>query len=281
LVNCQQTINNGNNTFQVDGISVTLTNGIYSNGALLASNLQTTLRNAGTNATSVSFNTFSNVLTFSNVGTGNNFTFQFFTGANGYSSNLSTSAPPANVLGFNGLDVSSTNGTLVSSPIDLNGPTAVFVRLTCSGEDLVQQVYVDGGTFSFGNATYETTPTTQLIPTYMGRIALDEVGSVYQYTPQSHLIEYVTPNINIKDIRVRMYWNNGTKLIPYDFGIINHMLKFEFECELDRLNKVYPDVEVGKLPPPIPEGKPWSWFHDSSMYIVAFVLFFGLLVLLN
>jgi hypothetical protein len=253
---------------------------MYSNGALLASNLQTAL--AGTNVATVSFSTFSNVLTFSNVGTGNNFTFQFFTGANGYASNLSTSAPPATVLGFNGLNVSSTNGTLVSSPIDLDGPTAVFVRLTCSGEDLVQQVYVDGGTFSFGNATYETTPTTQIVPTYMGRIPLDKVGTVFQYTPQNYLIEYETPIINIKDIRVRMYWNNGTKLVPYDFGIVNHMLKFEFDCELDRLHKVYPDVKVGQLPPPIPEGKPWAWSHNNTMYIIAFVvLFLGLLILLN
>lgn len=278
LVNCQQLINPGNKQFQIDGTTIVLPQGTFSNGSNLASGLQTAL--VGTNVTSVSFNSYTNALTFSNVGTGNNFTFKFFTGSNGYATSSSV-AGPANILGFNGDDVSSVGGTLVSNAINLNGPTSILLRLTVNGEDLKQTSYIDGGTFSFGNTTYSNTNTNQLLPSYMGRIPLDLPGTVFQYTPQDHLIEYsLPPDINITKLTIRMYWNNGTKLIPYDFGVTNHMLKFEFTCETDRFLKVYPYKDIGKLPDPIKdaEGAP----NINFVYIIAFVvLFLGFLMLIG
>ena len=38
----------------------------------------------------------------------------------------------------------------------------------------------------------------------------------------------------IDDLRIRFYYNNGTKLIPYDFGKRNHIIKIEIECSLDK-----------------------------------------------
>jgi hypothetical protein len=93
-------------------------------------------------------------------------------------------------LGFNGLDADSTNGSLTSNCVDLAGPTALLFRLTCGGEDLIQTSYIDGGTFSFGKNTYDTSSSGQLLPTYMGRIPLDEIGSVFQNTPQDIYIDY-------------------------------------------------------------------------------------------
>jgi len=278
LVNCQQLINPGNRQFELDGTTIVLPKGTYANGAALATGLQTAL--IGTNVTIVTFNSYSNTLTYSNIGTGNNFTFKFFTGSNGYSTS-STVGPPANILGFTGLDASSTNGTLTSNCIDLAGPTALLLRLTCGSEDLIQSSYIDGGTFSFGKNTYDTSSCGQLLPTYMGRIPLNSIGSVFQYTPQDSYIEYATPpDLNITSMRIRMYWNNGTKLIPYDFGVTNHMLKFEFTCETDRFLNVQPYAEVDELPEPIkePEGPP----NNMMIYIiVSVVLFLGFLMLIG
>ena len=278
LVNCQQLINPGNKQFQVDGTTIVLPQGTYSNGTTLATGLQTAF--IGTNVTSVVFNTYTNALTFSNIGTGNNFTFKFFTGSNGYATSSNVGGP-ANVLGFNGSDISSTNGALVSDVINLAGPTSLLLRLTVNGEDLKQYSYIDGGAFSFGNTTYSNTTTSQLIPSYMGRIPLDLPGVAIQYSTQDHLIEYKTPpDLNITNIQVRMYWNNGTKLIPYDFGVTNHMLQFEFTCDTDRFLNVYPYDDVGKLPDPIKDaiGAP----NINFVYIVAFVvLFLGFLMLIG
>jgi hypothetical protein len=280
LLNCQTIINSGNNTLYIDGIIVTLPNGNPSNGAVLASTLQTAL--IGTNVTTVTFNSYSNTLTYANVGTGNNFTFQFFSGANGYSNAFSPFGPPADVMGFNGNDVSSTNGTLDSSLINMFGPTSIFLRLTCGGEDLVQSSYIDGGTFSFGNVISSNTSTPQIPPTYMGRIILNQYESAVLFTPTDHLISFSTPpDLNIRDIRVRLYWNNGTKFTPYDFGMINHILKFEFTCETDRFLKVYPEPsDPDELPKPIDE--PGGGEVSTMYYVIAFVvLFLGFLMLIG
>jgi hypothetical protein len=115
----------------------------------------------------------------------------------------------------------------------------------------------------------------------MGRIPLDLPGVAIQYATQDHLIEYKTPpDLNITNLQVRMYWNNGTKLIPYDFGVTNHMLQFEFTCDTDRFLKVYPYDDVGKLPDPIKDaiGAP----NINFVYIIAFVvLFLGFLMLIG
>jgi len=271
-------INTGNKQFEVDADSIILTEGTYSNGTTLAVGLQAALAN--TNVSSVSFDTFTNKLTYSNIGIGNNFSFNFFTGSNGYSTS-SMNGPPANIMGFNGLDVSSSNGIITSDVIDLSGPTSIFIRLTCNGEDLIQSSYIDGGTFSFGNTIYDVTSTSQIVPTYMGRIVLNTIGTVVPYTPMDYLIEYNTPpDLNITNIRIRMYWNNGTKLIPYDFGVTNHMLKFEFSCETDRFMKIYPYNEVDELPEPMKEPEVSN--NNNMIYIIVFiVLFLGFLMLIG
>ena len=276
LVNCQNLINTGNRQFQIDGTTITLPVGTYTNGTALASNLQTAL--GATNVSTVAFNPFTNKLTFSNVGTGNNFTFKFFTGSNGATTS-SLVGTPAQVMGFSGIDVTSSGGHLVSNIIDLTGATSIIVRLTCSGEDLMQPVYVDGGSFSFNNALYENPSTLQIAPTYIGRIPLGPPGSCVPYTQMDYLIDFPVKDVNIKDIRVRLYWNNGTKLIPYDFGMTNHMLKFEFTCETDRLMKVYKVSPVDELPEPINELPPTP---SKTLYIIAFVvLFLGLMILIG
>ena len=110
---------------------------------------------------------------------------------------------------------------------------------------------------------------------------MNSIGSVFQYTPQDYFIEYATPpDLNITNLRIRMYWNNGTKLIPYDFGVTNHMLKFEFTCETDRFLNIQPYAEVDELPEPIkePDGPP----NNMMIYIiVSVVLFLGFLMLIG
>jgi len=277
---CQNLINVGNKQFQLDNKTYVLDEATYTNGTDLASNLQITL--AGSNVTQVAFNSKNNTLLFSNCGIGNNvFTFKFMSGSNGYATQ-STNGPPATILGFNGSDVGVVAGSnvLVSNVVDLDGPTSLFVRITCKGDDFDKDIYVNGGTFSFGDGT-QTSNISSIPPNYVGRIILKNLGSITQYNRTDTLIDYVVPNLNIDELRIRFYWNNGNKLIPYDFGKRNHMFKFELECETDRVSKVYDTDPVDVLPPPV-ETPPEPIRRDTIfMVALGLILFVGLFILLR
>ena len=81
----QPLINNNNNTFSINGQTITLENGNYGTGEDLASELQSKL-DGNSNVSYVSYNSNTEALTFSNVaGSSNSFTFEFYDGVNGYS----------------------------------------------------------------------------------------------------------------------------------------------------------------------------------------------------
>jgi hypothetical protein len=218
---------------------------------------------------------------FSNCGTGNVFSFKFLTGSNGYATN-SLIGPPATILGFNGTDIRTPAGSnvITSNVVDLDGPTSLFVRITCKGDEFDKDIFINGGTFSFGNST-QTSTFSSIPPNYVGRIILQNLGAVTQYNQTDTLITYDVPNLNIEELRLRFYWNNGNKLIPYDFGKRNHILKFEITCETDRLSKVYEEGPVDELPPPI-DPPPEPFRKDTILLIIlGFILFVGMFILLR
>ena len=280
IPNCQNLINVGNKQFQLDTKTYVMEEAAYTNGADLASNLQTTL--AGSNVSQVTFNSSTNKLVFSNCGVGNNvFTFKFMSGSNGYATQ-SVVGPPATVLGFNGLDVGVSAGSnvLTSSVIDLEGPTSLFVRVSCRGDDFDKDIYVNGGTFSFGNNT-QTSNISSIPPNYIGRIILQNNGGLTIFRLSDAPILFEVPNLNIDELRIRLYWNNGNKLVPYDFGQRNHMLKFVIQCETDRLATKYEEGPVDELPPPVdPPPEP---FRRDTIFMVALglILFIGMIILLQ
>jgi len=278
IPNCQNLINTGNRQFEVDGRTYVLSEATYTNGTDLASNIQSTL--VGSNVTSVSFSSQTGTLSFSNVGTSNAFSFDFLTGSNGFATQ-SLVGPPAAVFGFNGVNLTSTSGLLTSNVIDLDGPTTLFVRLTCRGEEFSKDIYVNGGTFSYGTTPGQTSNLSTISPIYIGRIGLDKIGQMTIFNLTNYPIEYNVPNLNIKDLRIRFYWNNGNKLIPYDFGKRNHMLKLEFTCEVDRLSKVYEEGPVDELPPPVAEQPEPTRTNIYLTIALAFILLVGLFILLQ
>jgi hypothetical protein len=279
IPNCQNLINVGNKQFQLDNQTYVMNEAIYKNGSDLASNIQTTL--AGSSVDNVTFNLSTNKLEFSNLESTTPFSFKFMTGSNGYATQ-SVVGPPATVLGFNGLDVGTVGGSnvLISSVVDLEGPTSLFVRVSCRGDDFDKDIYVNGGTFSFGN-DIQTSNISSIPPNYIGRILLQTLGGVTIFRMSDAPILFEVPNLNIDELRIRLYWNNGNKLVPYDFGQRNHMLKFVIQCETDRLAKKYEEGPVDELPPPVdPPPEP---FRRDTVFMVALglILFIGLIILLQ
>lgn len=281
LPNCQNLINFGNKQFQLDNKTYVLPEATYTNGTDLASNLQIAL--TGSNITQVTFNTASSKLTFSNIsGPANIFTFKFFTGSNGYANNITTLGPPATVLGFNGSDIKSSSNILISNIIDLKGPRSLFVRITCKADDFDKDIIVNGGSFSFDNKTGGSISNMLPIPpNYIGRILLTDIGTTTIYSFNNDKIEYDVPNVNVDELRIRFYWNNGTKLIPYDFGTTNHIIKFNITCENDRFSKIYDEKTIDELPPPV-DLPPEPFRTDTIFYVIlGLILFIGLFLLLT
>ena len=61
------------------------------------------------------------------------------------------------------------------------------------------------------------------------------------------------PKKCIDKLHIEFFYNNGTELLPYDFGSKDHILKFEFECRIDKLeSQSVSDLEpMSQLPPPV------------------------------
>jgi hypothetical protein len=256
-------INNGNNTFTVNDTDIVLENQNYTSGDDLAMDIHAKVIN--TPITSVTFDGFTNRLTFTGS---SQFTLKFDTGTCGRSV-TSENGTPAAVLGFTGADVTSDGAhEIVSGSINLTGVQSIMLKLT-SGED-----EIDRGLY-IGNDIY------------FGRI-LDKGGDTFYHSHLSDEIEQVFIKSNKKDfttIRIHFYWNNGHKIIPYDFQNRDHILKLEIDCNTDKLNSIVVEHSDDDGIPPvidIPSLRPLERadVRDKIIpVIISIVLLLGLVTL--
>ena len=261
----QPLINGGNKQFQIDSTNIILDEKNYSNGHQLASNIETSL--STTNVNSVTFNENTNKLLFSGP---SDFTFKFDSGSNGYSSS-SVIGPPAHVFGFNGRDVSSTGTQLESGSVDLTGTQSIIVKFTSGEDDIDRGLYTDNHV-------------------YFGKVLCREGDIIYHNGSHDPIRQefFKSNRKDITSLRVRFYWNNGTKLVPYDFGNRNHILKIEISGNTDKFNSnPAEDLNaIKELPPAIEFPKLKSKMRDLSAdkvipVVLAVVLLLGLLSLAN
>jgi hypothetical protein len=144
---------------------------------------------------------------------------------------------------------------------------------------------MDGGEFSFGNTNTDVPVTQPLKTTYMGRILTSgKTGNMLKYNGRDDPVDhrfYKGTEKSIDRLRVNFYYNNGSKLIPYDFGNRNHILKLEFTCSLDKMNTLEKKFTPTELPPPIEiQRKERISYKQKQMFIIiAVALCVGLLLL--
>ena len=300
IPNTQLLINNGNKQFQItDGVgnppqTIILNEGTFATGGLLASNLQADL-SSQCSIDTVLFNPKTKSLDFSNSSGSNVVSFDLYGGSNGYvdTSNVGT---PYNIMGFNGSNVSAAAGSnLLSNVINLDGPLSILVRVTAGEDDLETDVFTNGGSFSFGSNTFDQPTTTPLETNYIGRILCgscdyntNSVGKVIEFNGNTDKVQhhfYKGPQQSIEKLRFRFYWNNCNKLIPYDFGNRNHILKLKVTCSLDKFQSLSDQkAQLVELPKPVelPYLDPPKRFTKEQKIIMAVCvagLVLGLLVI--
>jgi hypothetical protein len=218
------------------------------------------------NVSEVSFDTDTKRFTFSNVGTSNTFTFEFYSGTNGYIEDSSLVTTPHQVLGFGSSDYASTSNVLVSGAINLVGPNSLMLRLSSGSDEFTQSVYT-------------TTPF------YTGHILLDGSDFINFHGADDLITHHFHsgPQKFIKDIKVEFFYMSHGRLIPYDFMNQEHILKFEMTCSTDKLTNLPKiPIEEEKEEPlvSIPDvvGNLYEW-KKEHLYIGA-IVFIGLILML-
>jgi len=215
-----------NKTFKVDGVSITLNETNYSNGYVLAEDLDIELAPANTHIDTVIFDEETDSLVFSNTQASDDFTLQFYSGTDGYLSNASPLTTPHQLMGFSSKDFTSTNNTLRSGAINLNGPNSLILKLTTGSDEFTQTVYTSN-------------------PFYTGHILLDGTDSINFNGVDDKLVHHFHSGAQkmIKDVKIEFFYMSHGRLISYDFRNQDHVLKFEITGSTDKLENL-PKVPI-------------------------------------
>tara|TARA_B110000503_G_C7151627_1_gene415468 strand:- start:1447 stop:2445 length:999 start_codon:yes stop_codon:yes gene_type:complete len=215
-----------NKTFKVDGVSITLNETNYSNGYVLATDLDIELAPANTHIDSVIFDEETDSLVFSNTEASDDFTLQFYSGTSGYLSNASPLTTPHQLMGFSSKDFTSTDNVLRSGAINLNGPNSLILKLTTGSDEFTQTVYTS-------------------TPFYTGHILLDGTDFVNFSGTDDKLVHHFHSGAQkmIKDVKIEFFYMSHGRLIPYDFRNQDHILKFEISGSTDKLENL-PKVPI-------------------------------------
>jgi len=259
-----------NKTFSIDGVTISLDETNYSTGTELASDLDIKLTPPISNVDTVTFDSDTSSLIFSNTETGvNDFTFEFVDGTNGYLDNSSTLTTPHQILGFASNNHTSTNKILRSGAINLKGPNSLVLKLTTGSDEFTQSVYSS-------------------TPFYTGHILLNGSDFININGGDDPLIHHFHsgPQKIIKDLKIEFFYMSHGRLIPYDFRNQDHILKFEITCSTDKLEGLpkvpitnttggkKDEVEVIKKP----EVKV---LYNQEVYIyIGIIIFFGVMLML-
>jgi hypothetical protein len=245
----QLLINDRNNTFSVNGTTVTLPNENY-NGNEIASELFTQFQSSSLPITSVTYDKSKNDIIFGGTAP---FTFDFYGGVNGFANTSEGLTTPHDILGLPASNVSSVNNTITTGSINLQGPDALILKISSGAEELNKTVYSD-------------------TPFYTGRILM--CGDVINYSGIDDTVEhnFETGSQNISKLRIQFFYSSNNRLIPYDFRNANHVLKLSINGTMDKLSRVPVVKKDFSLPPPmrVPEIEdPNRW--NALLYIFLIV----------
>ena len=218
----QLLINDRNNTFSVNGTTISLPNENYNGNELAAELLSKFQAEASVPISTASYDKSKNELTFGGSGA---FTFDFYGGDNGFDTGSEGLTTPHDILGLPASNVTSVNDTLTTGSINLQGPDALILKISSGAEELNKTVYSD-------------------TPFYTGRILM--CGDVINYSGVDDTIEhnFESGSQNISKLRIQFFYSSNNRLIPYDFRNANHVLKLSIDGAIDKLSRV-PMVKKG------------------------------------
>ena len=181
--------------------------------------------------TGATFNKTTNAITFTcNSG---DFTFKFYSGINGYNTNVTGYTTPHDILGLPASDISSSSSSLTTGSINLQGADAIIVKLSSGSDEFNKTVFSD-------------------TPFYTGRILM--CGDVINYSGVDDAVEHNFDSgaqKTISSLRVQFYYSSNNRLILYDFRNANHILKLAVTCSTDKMENIPRSKRGESLPTPM------------------------------
>jgi hypothetical protein len=251
----QLLINERNNTFAINGTSISLTNNNY-NGTTLAAEILA----ESADINSAVYDSVINSITF---GGSAPFTFEFYGGVNGYATNSQGLTTPHDILGLPASNVASGAGnTLTTGSINLQGPDAIIFKLSSGSDEFNKTVFAE-------------------TPFYTGRILT--CGDVINYSGTDDAVVHnfdSGPQKSITSLRVQFFYSSNNRLIPYDFRHANNIIKLAVECTTDKRENIPKVTKDFSLPPPmrIPAmEEPNRW---GAFIYIFLILLTGLILIL-
>jgi hypothetical protein len=264
----QPTIHRLNNKFGVDSNTVTLYDGQYT-GNTLASNLLTAIKATGySNIDTISYDESGRYLYIANSTATGTFTFNFYRDSNGYTDQTRSVYTPASVLGLSGQTVGPMS--FMFTPLNLNGPTNLILRVTTQTDDLYPSIYTNKDTQYIGRlCTFRRESSTVI--EYKG----DSDTIVHQFTKG--------PERYVNTLRIRWYQSIDNVIVPYNFYGGQYFLKLEIVGTPDKLSTNGRPVRLPDLPPPTdaPSVEYPRRLFNSAYIMVAIIVFTGILLLLR
>jgi len=250
-----------NNIVIVDSVSYTITPGNYATGTALAAQLKTDLNPSVIN--NVTYDDDTQKLSFKGT---TQFTMEF---------NIPTSL--SEVMGFDhDVTYTSTVGGDLDAPgvINICGPNSILLSITGDSDDYIKK------------NVYLKTPHEPL--NFYGTLLVRSEGCP-EFINYDNSADKVRQNFKssplktITKLNVNFLFNNFDSVLPYDFKLRNHILKFEITCSLDKLIVTKENENVKKmidLPPALKLERfqdPWRPWGDKRvlMYgggILVFVI---------
>lgn len=262
----QPTVHRLNSQFMVDNNTVTLYDGMYT-GQTFASNLLTAIQDTGySNINGVTYDESGRYL-FIDAGS-NTFSFNFFRDSNGYTDQTRSVYTPASILGLNGNTTPRMSNLF--TPLNLNGPTNLILRVTTQTDDVYPTLY--------------TNKDTQ----YIGRLCTfrRDNSSVIEYKGDSDTIVHSFtkgPEKYVNTLRFRWYQSIDNVIVPYNFYGGQYFLKLEIVGTPDKLSTADRPVTLPDLPPPTdaPSVSYPRRLFNSTYILIAIIVITGILFLLR
>lgn len=284
----QHLVHERNKTFDLDVVTptavdfgshrVNLQANTFSDGATLAAHVNDRLLAAGATSVNAQWKSATNSLKFSNVaGITTNFVLKFNTGIHGWSSNVEGYTTPNQVFGLTSADQESTNGVLeLDGRVDVTkGAKAFVLQLSSGAEEFNKEVYV---TSPFYTATVMNTADVGDVLTFSGK----------DYDVKHEFLKGAQKKIT--SLRVKFFYKENNKLIPYDFRGRDHTVKLKITCSTDRLANL-PKVPLKDFHEPLAEDRsatvgeaeaekavlsPYRW---ENILQILMILIFGVLLI--
>jgi len=192
---------------------------------------------------------------FSNTAATDEFSLKFYTGTDGWASNVSNRTNPNHLLGFNAVDVASSSSSLTGHRVAelIHVPNTLVLKVSTGSRTFDKDVYA---TSPFYTGTFMNTDDSRYTATYADSSNAPSKYFVFYGQDDAFVHEFNTGSQKeIASLTFEWFVKENNKLCPLDIGISNWAIKLKLHGTKDKLENLpkitEEDIATLTLPPPV------------------------------